>query len=521
MESIAAVIVTYHPKIELEDSINAISCCVQSIYVVDNGSTTGLEILARLEKREKVKVARLGYNLGIATALNHGVKVALESGANWILTLDQDTFLPSSSVQKMLDAYAVHPRKDKIGIIAPTHFDKESGYQNRYLRGLKGPHTTRQIVMSSGNLIKRSTFEKVPYYDDDLFIDYVDHDFCLKVKRVGLETIIAKEAQMAHSEGNIKRHIYGPISFFSHNYNPERQYYRARNRIILYRRHFGSWIWQDQEFAIKNLLKVLLVEQDAWKKVKAIWQGTIDGFLGRMGSFHGATYLTPKAQKYFVEFREEVIPLLPNGTAGRVLDLGCGSGETSGFFKNMGRFQWVCGVEGSPDAANIARNRLDQVLVDDIEQVRYPFAEGSFDLIMALDILEHLVDPWTAVKKLRLLLKPGGSLIVSLPNVRHFSVIFPLIFFGDWRYSQEGLLDSTHIRFFTRRTAITMFEAEGFVLDKADHTGGKRRLSGVMNKLTLGIFREFFIFQNLFSFSLKVSSAPANSLPQFEAPECE
>lgn len=501
------MVVTYHPKLELEKNLEAISSAVRRIFVIDNGSTTGLDILNRIETRPKVTLLRLGYNLGIATALNRGVKLALDSGVDWVLTLDQDTFLRAESIGKMLEAYDIHPRKKQVGILAPFHYDRVSGYQSRYLRGLRGPYTTRQIVMSSGSLIPRATFEKVPFYDDDLFIDLVDHDFCLKVRKAGLEVIIVKEAQMAHSLGNIKRHSFGPISFFSYNYHPERQYYRARNRVILYRRHFGNWVWQDQEFAVKDLIKVILVEENRWEKLKAIWQGTVDGILGRMGSYHGATYLTPKAQKYFVEFREEILPLLPVGPIDRALDLGCGSGETSGFLKESGRFKWVCGVEGSPEAAEVARKRIDQVLIGDIEKIEYPFAKESFDVILALDILEHLVDPWTLLKTLKQLLKPDGRLIVSLPNVRHCSVLVPLIFFGDWRYSQEGLLDSTHIRFFTKKTAQRMFLNEGFQIEKMDQTGGKRSLSGLINRLTFGILKEFFIFQNL----LAVSKGPSDT----------
>ncbi len=297
----------------------------------------------------------------------------------------------------------------------------------------------------------------------------------------------------------IRQHKIGPLFFFSHNYLPVRRYYRARNRLILYRRHFGSWLFQDQEFAIKDMVKILLVERQKWQKVKATVLGTIDGLLSRMGDFEGATYVTPKAQKYFVEFREEIVPLLPAGTSDRVMDLGCGSGETSGFLKEKGRFKWVCGVEGSFEAAAVARKRLDQVLEGDIEKIEFPFDPNSFDIILALDILEHLVDPWTTIKKLHGLLKPGGRLIVSVPNVRHYSVIIPLLFLGDWRYAQEGLLDSTHIRFFTRRTAKKIFLAQGFKIERMDQTGGKKGIGAIMNRLSLGIFREFFIFQNLFT----------------------
>ncbi|MBK8204411.1 MAG: glycosyltransferase [Bdellovibrionales bacterium] len=219
------------------ESLRAIARSVRHTYIVDNGSAPNNPILLEAEGLPNVTLLRLNFNLGIASALNRGVKLGLDSGADWILTLDQDTLLTGDAINKMLEAYNIHPNKNKIGILAPSHFDKDTGYQSRYLRGLKGPYTIRQIVMSSGSLIPRATFKIVPYFDDDLFIDLVDHDFCLKVREAGLEIIIVRHAQMAHSLGNIKRHAIGPFSFFSYNYPLERQYYRARNRVILYRRH--------------------------------------------------------------------------------------------------------------------------------------------------------------------------------------------------------------------------------------------------------------------------------------------
>ncbi len=498
-----AVVVTFNPPDDLLESITNLQEFCSQIVIVDNCSTSGLETLAKVSACEHTLIIQNNFNLGIATALNIGVQHAIDSGAKWILTLDQDTHLFEEALAAMFSAYDRHPKSERIGILAPIHFDKLTGYQSKLVKGLRGPYTPREIVMSSGNLIPVSTFAKVGLYDDDLFIEYVDHDFCLKTRKANLEIIIVKEAQMAHSLGNVRKHNIGAFFFFSHNYLPVRRYYRARNRLILYRRHFGFWILQDQIFAIKDMLKILLVEEGRWQKIKATLIGTIDGLLSRMGNFEGATYLTPKAQKYFVEFREEIVPLLPAGPIERVMDLGCGSGETSGYLKSIGKFKWVCGVEGSPDAAVVAKRKLDQVVEGDIEKIDFPFPKNHFDVILALDILEHLVDPWSTVETLKGLLKPEGRLIVSIPNIRHYSVLLPLLFLDDWRYTQEGLLDSTHIRFFTRTSCISLFKSLGFEIETVDHTGAKKGLGAILSWLTLQRFKGFFIFQHLISVKKK------------------
>lgn len=495
-----AIIVTYNPSHDFESNLKEISKVADHVVVVDNNSTDKWP-LSTCSEIKNLTLIENRYNLGIATALNSGVRKAFELGYDWVITMDQDTFISCEAIAKMFEAYELIEDKSDIGLLAPVHYDKKTGYQSRFIRGIRGPYTPREIVMSSGNLIPRSTFEKVGYYDDDLFIEYVDHDFCLRIKKKGLKIILVKDAQMGHSLGNIKVHKLGPLFFFSHNYLAARRYYRARNRIVLYRRFFGLWIFQDQEFAVKDMFKILLVEDKKWQKIKATWLGTLDGLLARMGSFDGATHDTPKASKYFVEFREEIVPLLPEGQIDRLLDLGCGSGETSGYLKATQKVKWACGVEGSPEAAAVARKKLDKIIEGDIERVEFDIELKSVNVILALDILEHLVDPWTVINRLKNLLSSHGSIVVSIPNVRHYSILFPLIFLGDWRYTQEGLLDSTHIRFFTKSTVIQMFEKQGFKLEKYDFTGAKRGVIYWFNKFTFNIFREFFVFQNLYRFN--------------------
>lgn len=497
IKKVFAVVVTYNPSIDLIANVTELSSYVDQIYIVDNGTLLTAFDFNDYTWPTNLSIVKNKYNLGIATALNIGVRMAFNNGCEWILTLDQDTYLSREAFAKMAAAYESYVNKEEVGLLAPVHYDKETGFQSRYLRYLKEPYSQSNIVMSSGNLIPKATFDKVGFYDDDLFIEYVDHDFCLRIKKHGLKVFLVKDAMMAHSLGSARIHRLGKFFFFSHNYLPVRRYYRARNRMILYRRYLGSWIIHDQEFFLKDLFKIILVEGDKWSKIKAIFYGFLDGLLGRLGSFEGAIYDTPKATKYFFELREEILPLLPKYSE-RVMDLGCGSGETSGYLKSINRFGWVCGIEGSFEAAEVARKKIDKVVVGDIERIDFQIENESLDLILALDILEHLVDPWTIILKLRQLLKPGGIIIVSIPNVRHYSVVLPLLFLDDWRYSQEGLLDSTHIRFFTKTTAAKMFTGSDFQIDMVDHTGAKKGLGALMDKLTFGLFKEFFIFQNLF-----------------------
>ena len=152
------------------------------------------------------------------------------------------------------------------------------------------------------------------------------------------------------------------------------------------------------------------------------------------------------------------------GSGYRILDVGCGSGHLGGDLK--ARDNYVVGLEISPGAAEEARGRLDEIIVGDIESMEIPHPHGFFDRIICADIIEHVFDPGALLRKLRPYLRPTGSLILSVPNVAHFSLRLELLR-GRWEYREIGLLDEGHIRFFTRDTAERMIRDVGFqVVDR-------------------------------------------------------
>lgn len=141
-----------------------------------------------------------------------------------------------------------------------------------------------------------------------------------------------------------------------------------------------------------------------------------------------------------------------------MLEIGCGSGGTLRMLRSEQPIIRAVGFELDPDAAEHARSVFDTVYVGNAETM--PLPDERFDLILALDVLEHLVDPWRMARRLRALLSPGGTIIASIPNVGHYSVIWPL-FRGHWQYTDLGLLDRTHLRFFTEESARALLSVDG------------------------------------------------------------
>jgi len=204
-----------------------------------------------------------------------------------------------------------------------------------------------------------------------------------------------------------------------------------------------------------------------------------------------------KTDDYFAHARTEIIPLLPAGCAERVLEVGCGTGDTLAYLQQLGRCAWTCGVELFPDAGNAARERLDQVHIGNIEHIDLPIEPGSLDVILCLDVFEHLIDPWSTANRLAALLRPGGSLIASIPNVQHFRVAIPLLFGGKWEYADFGLMDRTHLRFFTERSARALLSGAGLRVDAVHRTGMESRLKSVVSSITFHAVDPLLTFQYL------------------------
>jgi 2-polyprenyl-3-methyl-5-hydroxy-6-metoxy-1,4-benzoquinol methylase len=203
-----------------------------------------------------------------------------------------------------------------------------------------------------------------------------------------------------------------------------------------------------------------------------------------------------KSIQYFSNVRTDIVPLL-EGPYERVLDVGCGSGDTLHFLKQAGYSSWTAGIELFPEAARSAREKgVDHVIEGSIEGVVWPFTLETFDLVLCLDVLEHLSDPWSVIAKLHALMAPGGTLICSIPNVRHVKIVLPLLFAGQWTYTDWGLLDRTHLRFFTKSSAIDLLESSGLAAEQVVSKGITGKYA-VANTLTFGALRPLLEYQYL------------------------
>jgi 2-polyprenyl-3-methyl-5-hydroxy-6-metoxy-1,4-benzoquinol methylase len=167
------------------------------------------------------------------------------------------------------------------------------------------------------------------------------------------------------------------------------------------------------------------------------------------------------AETYFANERPEVAALLPSG-ARQVLEVGCGEGRFAGHVRGRTRY-W--GVEPSA-AATVARTRLDTVLQGTWDQVEAQIPAQRFDLAVCNDVIEHMAEPEAFLASLKTKLLPGAAVVGSVPNVRHLPHLAELLWQRDWRYREAGILDRTHLRFFTRTSLARLFTGQGFELEQ-------------------------------------------------------
>lgn len=167
-----------------------------------------------------------------------------------------------------------------------------------------------------------------------------------------------------------------------------------------------------------------------------------------------------KAQSYFRTPRREMLEFVPTGV-NSVLEIGCGTGAFGALVKQQRGTNRYVGVELMSQAAEVARTLLDEVIVTNIEQNSLPFPPESFDCLVCNDVLEHLVDPWAILKTLIRFVRPGGYIVISLPNVRFSEVVKNLVIRKQWEYEEQGVLDRTHLRFFTESSIRALFNSNG------------------------------------------------------------
>lgn len=283
MNSVSAVIITYNVENDFKNRINKLKGKVNEIIVVDNGSKA--ETISMLKELEKeITIIYLEKNKGIAYALNTGIKYSIEKGYDWILTLDHDSIVTDNMINNMLKCYEGFEGelKEKVAMLVPVHVEEKEHENNRVINNEEvssKSYTEVLTEITSGALTKASIYKSVGLYDEKLFIDLVDHDYCLSLNKKGFKVIQVNSAILIHNLGeSVKKSILG-LKMIPTNHSPLRRYYMSRNRHYIwnkYKKDFPGWVLTDKRRFITENLKIVLFEDNKIEKFKYIRQGIRD-----------------------------------------------------------------------------------------------------------------------------------------------------------------------------------------------------------------------------------------------------
>jgi rhamnosyltransferase len=288
---VCAVIVTYHIGTRIFPCIDSVMGQVGGIIIVDNNSDSEtVNALHQLEARQQVEVIYNRINRGIASALNQAIRSAIKQRYRWVLTLDHDSEATPGMVEKLLQAYEV--LGEGVGIVAANPFDRDSGMflQRRQLELNKGRIIDVRTPISAGCLINARIFESAGFFNESLFVYYVDDDFSVRVRRNGLRIVLCRDAILRHSEGAKERRRFLWRQVFYERYGAEARYYIARNAVyMLQNRHDDyGYCYAVVRRLLSDPAKVLIYGPERLRKLKFMVRGLWDGVRGNYGPLRSA-----------------------------------------------------------------------------------------------------------------------------------------------------------------------------------------------------------------------------------------
>lgn len=210
-----------------------------------------------------------------------------------------------------------------------------------------------------------------------------------------------------------------------------------------------------------------------------------------------------KSPSYFSNIRKDLISLIdPKKKDLKILEVGAGYGETLHYLKQNGVALEAIGVDIFEDTHNKQRYKsIDRFIFGNIEDLSFPEYDNYFDIILLPDVLEHIFEPQKILNKLKGYLKVDGNIIVSMPNIRHYSALKKIFIEGDFRYEDSGIFDYTHVRFYCKKNIHELLKNSGYTVKKQQSSirnyEGKS-FAKVFNRITFGLFEEFFTYQYFF-----------------------
>jgi len=278
--NVCAIIIAFNDYISLNRCIKSLLGKVSYICVVDNSTYTD----KLTYNKEEIIYIKNTTNIGLGGALNIGIKKALKLKIDWVLLLDQDSIIEDNMINNMINSFE-NSNDENIGQIVPVVYDKNTStylpslsFSKFSLKKIYKPkkNTFIDFQITSGSLIKKEVFNNIGYKDEHFFIDYIDFDYCFRLRTFGYKILLSKDALMFHSLG--EKSTKAGVSFIQHS--SERIFYQVRNRLILmkrFKKNFPFFIVNESKNMILKFFKIIILEDEKKQKLINYFKGLIDG----------------------------------------------------------------------------------------------------------------------------------------------------------------------------------------------------------------------------------------------------
>lgn len=299
--SVCAVVITYNIGNGFDVCFKSLKSQVDHVMIVNtstDGNATG-QVLEKCRGETTTIIESPENNLGMAQ--NIGIEAALAAGFDWVLLLDHDSRLGAGMVAAMERAYLAQPDREKIGLIAPCLQDPDVASQPRYLvekgKSFAQAEITDSVlkgvicVSASGSLIPARVFRDLGLrMDERLVIDFIDTEFCLRLRSRGQRILAVRDAKLIHRIGERREHRFLGMRATTTNHSALRRYYQYRNRLLVWKRYMfyetGFFLFDVARVGYE-LWRIALFEDDKLLKMRFILRGIVDAILGRDGAKAG------------------------------------------------------------------------------------------------------------------------------------------------------------------------------------------------------------------------------------------
>ncbi|CAN5137442.1 glycosyltransferase family 2 protein [soil metagenome] len=278
---LAGVVVLYNPDHTVLDNIDTYINEVDLLYVMDNSEKINDLLISEIKAIDKVCYKSNQRNLGIASALNIASYSAITDGFQILLTMDQDSSFKKGDVKVLLDYYVELTKGLNIGIVCPYH-----GNKNIRTPRFRKKYRMVRTAMTSGNIVNLDAFKVAGGFNEELFLDYVDHEFCLRLRKNKFLIVLINSIVLNHNQGAISYHKLLGRKIYTTNHEAKRRYYITRNRLFVIKKYASFdfyFIMKDVKDLFAETIKILLYEKDKKNKIQQIFMGFSDFLKNKYG----------------------------------------------------------------------------------------------------------------------------------------------------------------------------------------------------------------------------------------------